>query len=511
MSLWLRQKIQAVSRPMIVFSALLLVLSYPPTDLGWLAFVALIPWLCVLEGLSPRAAWWHGYMVGLIFFGGTIWWLGHVTVTGAVVLVAYLALYFAAFSAAVVWVIRRTSGVQPLVLVSVLASLWTLLEWVRGWFGSGMGWNLLAHTQWQTPLLQWAEWVGVYGVSWIVAFVNLLLWQAWRRRGGRPLAVAAVVLVGTLTVGAFRAATVERALAQGKSLRVAVVQGNIPQNQKWDLDYVQQIQRRYEELTAEAARAQAAIIVWPETSVPALADDQAVQTWLGGLATQAHAVLLVGAPWQMAVAPTRLYNSALLFSQTGQLRARHDKLHLVPFGEFIPGEQWFTGLGRLRDHLPIGQFVAGTRPTVFHLPTTPPTTMSALICFEDLFPEISRTLVLRGARVLATITNDAWFGRTAAPLQHAQASVFRAVEHRVWMLRAANTGLSCAINPTGRIVADVHDEHGQRINVSGIAVAPITLATLGPTLYTSCGDWWLLICLAILWMARPPRRPVQTS
>ena len=517
-----------------ILSALLLILSYPPFDLGWLALVALIPWLRWLRTVPTlRAAWRDGYGLGLLVFGGTIWWLVHVTVVGTLLLVAYLALYVAAFSAAAAWCLRRLDGRSPLVTTLVLSSVWTLLEYVRGSVFSGFGWNLLAHTQWRSPLLQTADLVGVYGVSWLVVFINVGVWQAWphhlpqaqragpldlpplagrqvvgwRHRSLRPATAVAVVLALTVGYGTVRRAVVERAAEQGKRVRVALVQGNIPQDQKWDVDYVELITTRYEALTRQAARDGAAFILWPETAVPGLANEAEHLLWLETLSRAAQAPLLVGAPWGTWDPTGQLFNSALLVTPDGWLVDRYDKLHLVPFGEFIPGESWLPALGRLRARLPIGRFTPGARETVFRVPTAPPIRLSVLICFEDLFPAISRAMVRRGAQVLATITNDAWFGRTAAPIQHAQASVFRAVEHRVWMLRAANTGFSCAIDPLGRIVAAVQGPDGP-LGVSGIRVVPMAVASAGPTMYTRWGDWWLLPCALLVLL---PLIPLPTS
>ncbi len=502
--------------PGVLLSALLLVLAYPPADVGLLGLVALIPWLRTLETLAEddmphpfRAAWWSGYRLGILYFGGTMWWLGHVTITGTVVLVAYLALYPAAFGVLTVWALRWRVA-EGLPLAAFLASGWTLLEWVRSTFGTGLGWNLLAHTQWRGPFLQLADLVGVYGVSWFVALLNAAIWQAWRRRG-RSATVIVLLVLAAVGYAAARRAVVERAIAPHPVLSVAVVQGNIPQEQKWDAEYVAKIADRYEDLTRQAAAAGAKLIVWPETSVPGFANEPEWRDWLTDRSDEVGAPLLVGAPWLEEHPGPRLFNSALLVTPVEGIVERYDKLHLVPFGEFLPGEIWWPVLGRVRERLPIGQFTPGTHPTIFQIPTDPPVTAGVLICFEDVFPDISRLMVRRGARLLATITNDAWFGQTAAPIQHTQASVFRAVEHRVWMLRAANTGYSCVIDPLGRIVAAVHDAQGRAIGVPGVQVVPIPVGSAAPTVYTLLGDWWLLLCAGSLLLTVSLQNRSQTS
>ena len=229
--------------PRIWLSALLLVLAYPPFDLGLLGLVALIPWLQTLEEASPRAAWRAGYWLGVLFFAGTMWWLVYVTVVGFVALVAYLALFFAA-----VWLMRRPS---PWTLVA-LPSWWASLEYLRSTLLSGLGWNLLAHTQWRGPLLQVAELGGVFMVSWIVALVNVGVWLSVRRSSWRPTVLAVLVLVIAVGYGAVRRTTVEHHLREGPTVRVGLVQGNIPQSQKWDPKFAQMIVERYTRLTQQA-------------------------------------------------------------------------------------------------------------------------------------------------------------------------------------------------------------------------------------------------------------------
>jgi apolipoprotein N-acyltransferase len=205
----------------------------------------------------------------------------------------------------------------------------------------------------------------------------------------------------------------------------------------------------------------------------------------------------------------RLTNSAALLGQDGSVTARYDKLHLVPFGEFVPGESVMPWLRNLLP--PIGDFVPGHHYTVFSMPMrnaefgmrngysalrTPHSALqfSVLVCFEDVFPELARRFVQRGAQWLVTITNDAWFGNTAAPYQHAQASTFRAVELRVPMVRAANTGWSGCIDSRGRWVASVRDPRGEELFVEGVAVCEVTVGDTS-TVYHRWGDWFAWLCL----------------
>ena len=216
--------------------------------------------------------------------------------------------------------------------------------------------------------------------------------------------------------------------------------------------------------------------------------------------------LLVGTPAVVFDGAAKFMNSAVLVGADGALAGRYNKLHLVPFGEFIPFESVLPWLRTILP--PIGDFIPGGEHTVFRPDLLPP--LSALICFEDLFPDLARRFVNRGARVLAVITNDAWFHRTAAAYQHAQASTLRAVELRVPVVRAANTGWSGCISDRGQWIASVRDAQGQELFVEGVAVCEVGVGAQ-TTLYRRFGDWFALLCLVIVAgsaiMARLWKRP----
>ena len=298
----------------------------------------------------------------------------------------------------------------------------------------------------------------------------------------------------------------------GKTVRVAVVQGNIPQDEKWDAAFVAKILDHYETLTRTAAATQPALIVWPETSVPGyLGIDEAITQRMTRLVRTVQRPLLVGSPVPtLTGGRVTMMNSAMLIDDAGQFAGRYDKLHLVPFGEFVPFEQAVPWLRTILP--PIGEFSPGHEYTVFTLPVkssefrvassnSQPAThnsqlrFSVLICFEDMFPEMARRFVRQGARLLLVITNDAWFGPTAAAYQHAQASAFRAVELRVPMARAANTGWSGCIDPTGRWIGGVRQaQTGAELFVDGTHTCELPLGGAASA-YLRWGDWFALLCL----------------
>lgn len=510
------------SVPSLLLSALLLILSYPPFDQGWLAWVALIPWLCALRGVAPRQAFLRGYFVGFLFFAGTVWWVGHVTVTGAVALIAYLALFFAGWSVLAAQAVpaRAVPGTENAATPAAkgtwyrclvcLPAAWALLEFLRNVLLSGFGWNLLAHTQWnRLPLIQIADLTGAHGVSFLVVLVNVSLFAAWRaaragaggagrvadRRGALgALALVMLCVAAALIYGTARISQVDAQPAGGgPALRVAALQGNIPQTLKWDPSYIEEIWLQYEALTQAAAAEKPDLIVWPETAVPGFLEDADIRPRLEQAARASGTFLLVGVPTERqlpsagAAPSARLFNSAVLLAPDGTELQRCDKIHLVPFGEFIPLKPVF---GWLQNAVPIGDFSPGGEFIVFRDAQGPPLAFSVAICFEDLFPGLSSAFVRRGAQALFVITNDGWFGRSAASLQHLQASVFRAVEGRVWVVRAANTGWTGFVDPAGRRLP----APGQAPRFEeGVAVGEIRPAPVASP-YVRWGEWFLGLC-----------------
>jgi len=493
-------------------SAVLLVLSFPSFNQPWCAWVALMPWLTALRGLSGYRAFWWSYLIGLLFFLGSIWWLIYVTVVGWILLCAYLALFFGAFG----WVASRVStGHWPLATGHwIIPAAWVALEYLRSHLLSGFGWNLLAYSQapWWA-ITQCADLTGAWGVSFLLVLVNTALERfLWPETGKRErMASVLVVMVSLAAALNYSAWRIPQVTGRGTT-RVAVVQGNIPQEEKWDAAFQGRIQQRYLSLTREAAATNPDLIVWPETSVPGfLGVEEAVTRPVTELAKSVGHALLVGAPVPaFSVNEGPLFNSAILLNSSGQPSARYDKLHLVPFGEFIPGERFFPWLRPILP--PIGDFIPGHSYTVFRTPVSgfgfrvssvnsklatqnSELRFSTLICFEDIFPELARRFVREGARLLLVITNDAWFGPTAAAYQHAQASTFRAIELRVPVARAANTGWSGGIDPAGRWIGSVHDAAGRELFVAGTRMCHLPSGS-ADSFYLRWGDWFAWLCVA---------------
>ena len=233
-------------------------------------------------------------------------------------------------------------------------------------------------------------------------------------------------------------------------MKVSVIQGNIDQDKKWDEQYRDETLSLYEKLTRKASESRPDLIVWPETAVPFLFEREIrYQERLKEFVSAIHIPLLFGSPaLDRAAGENEWYNSAYLLDSDGRLVNRYDKINLVPFGEYIPFHSLLFFVNKITEG--IGDFKPGKRTTVFEIPGHP---VGTLICFEVIFPELFRKFVDRGAVLMTTMTNDAWFGATSAPYQHFSMVVFRALENRTPVARAANTGISGFIDSRGHILA----------------------------------------------------------
>ena len=529
-----------------VCSGVLYALCFAPFNLTWFCWIALTPLMGAIwfSGAQSRRSWIRslllGYVAGLTFFWIVFSWLTTVTVLGWFVLQFYMAIYFAIWAwfcdlvrprapnkrrarAASKWdqmlVQARTAappGVQSpwtkstsnLRLAFILAAAWTTLEWLRGWVFSGFGWNGLGvalHDNW--PLIQITELTGVAGLSFLVAFANVIvittayrLVVEARTRVMRPhfdFTVTMASIVGVLIFG-IRAAQVAPAT---KPLRVAAVQSNVPQHQKFDPDFTRRIFDQFHRLSEVALRSNPPpdLLVWPESSMPGpvLADPQS-RKFVMDLAASSETDLLLGT---IDVDERNAYNAAILISDGGERVQVYRKVHLVPFGEYIPGRHKVPLLAQIvGDQVP-GDFKAGTEYTVFTL-TNGNVHVAPLICFEDTVGELTRQFVLPtetspGANLLVDMTNDAWFLRSAGSHQHLANAIFRTVETRRPMIRAANTGVTCFINQFGRITQILRDDTGSTFT-EGVLAGEIKVPVEPElTFYVRHGELFAKACAAI--------------
>ena len=490
---------------LVLGAALLLILSFPGFNMWIFAWVAFLPLFFAIEGQEPLKAFLISYLAGFIFFLGTIYWLIHVTFPGMFVVVAYLALYFGIFGL----LINYSQPLAPYFQLLSIPAAWVALEWIRAHMFTGFGWNLLGYSQsLNLPIIQIADMFGVYGVSFIIIMFNVAVFLAvknFRKRAEEimPLAMAVMIILIVSGYGFFRLNNV----FTGERLKVAVIQGNIPQEDKWDQRFADMIMDKYDRLTKEVSQGKADLVIWPETSVPGFIESETdLFENVRDLSVGIRTPILIGAPrYEDINGRTSYYNSAYFFLKDGKMACRYDKVHLVPFGEYLPLKN-ILGFVERFSRRPIGDFTAGKEFTVFEffisrtikekdlsMRFAKKIGFSCLICFEDIFPDLAREFIKRDALFLVNITNDAWFGRSSAAYQHAQASVFRAVENRTNVIRAANTGLSCFIDQKGRIAERV-SLNGKDLFVDGSMIHEIILSRI-KTIYTVYGDMFAYICI----------------
>jgi apolipoprotein N-acyltransferase len=333
-------------------------------------------------------------------------------------------------------------------------------------------------------VIQIAAWTGVYGVTALMVLVNTAL--AWTALERRWRVAAAACLVSAASVGgALLVGHVHLAPAVAPTLPVAVVQGNIPQAVKWDAAFKAETLRIYEELTLAAAPGNR-LVVWPEAAVPAYVRfEPGMMRWLTDLAVGARVPLLVGVPdAEREGQRTRYLNSAFLVDAEG-VRARYDKIHLVPFGEYVPLKRLLFFVEAIAAE--IGDFTPGRQVALLPLEGAQ---FGTVICYEVIFPDLFRRFVAGGASFMANITNDAWFGDSGGPLQHLAMVPLRAVENRIAIVRAANTGVSAFVLPSGAI------ESTLPLGARGTLRREVPLRR-GDTFYTRFGDVFAYACAAV--------------
>jgi apolipoprotein N-acyltransferase len=486
----LRKIIQALNKiyPLLLCLACAVLLALPFFDgnlwpLSWIGF---LPLFLLLEDKNPIKAFGWCYLFGLIFFISVLYWLIHVTMLGWIILSIILALYFGLFGS----VVSLSKKIKDVYLVLFFPCSWVCLEFLRGSLFTGFPWALMGYSQYKNLLIiQIADITGVYGISFLVLLTNFVIYKLIKNNNSSFKYMIWTIII-ILLVSGYGYFKLNQKYKE-KKFRVSVIQGNIPQEKKWQYQLRASILDKHLILSRQAAADNPDIIIWPETSVPGeLEQEPLLYNDIFSLAKQLKADLLVGT---VTSKEGDFYNSAVLISKYGLIKNRYDKLHLVPFGEYIPFPNIF---GFVADIAPaaIGNFEFGKDYVIFSLDKEKQITFSVLICFEDVFGYLARNSVRKGAKFLVNITNDAWFKKTVEPYQHLQSSVFRAIENRVWVVRAANTGVSCFISPRGEVVATVKDETtGDEVFISGYKTHNISLEDK-QSLYSRFGDLFVMCC-----------------
>jgi apolipoprotein N-acyltransferase len=512
---------------MAVASGLALGLAFPKFDLNLLAWIALVPLLYAVEDRRLRAVFGYSMLQGFVFYVLTLYWaviplhtFAHSPMWMAVgpmlLLSAVEALFVAGTMVGAIFVTRRLR----IPLVITLPILWAAVEWLRSFFPIGFPWNLVGYAAYRNlGLIQFAEITGVYGVSALIIFFNAVVYTVMaapasaNRLKIRSLSVLTGLMVAAMVFSGLRIDQLKNQKYDG-ALKVAMVQGNIPQSIKWNPNFRSSSFQVYVDQTLHAAAEHPDLIVWPEAAAvfyvqpqdlyPAqLADDAQYRALLLRLARDAHTPILFGAPaLRFGENEIDSYNRAYLVSADGHIVDYYDKIDLAPFAEYVPARRFF-GFFVQKVVVGLGEFIPGTRQTLFDVKGA---RLVVLICYEGIFPDLSRRAVAHGADLLLNITNDAWYGNSSAPYQLLAMSAMRSVETHTAMVRVANTGISAVIEPDGRITARTE------LFTRGTEIRTVKWRR-GGTIYTAIGDLFAEICfglgiIGLIAALFAPRRPL---
>jgi len=475
-----------------ILSGILLILIFPNANLEFLAWFALVPLFLSIRNKGLKSAFGLGLLTGLISFLGIVYWIKILSpLIALLVLAFYLALYIA-FFCFLLTVINRKLKSDIWYLISA-PILWVSVEYLRSSFPSGFPWALLGHSQYlNTPLIQISEFTGVYGVSFLIVLVNVTIAHLITDHRS-PITVLrkilpvviVVVIVGVCFVYGKLILRNAHLIPRNSELKVGIVQGNVDLEEKWR-GFHEKVLDIHIRLTEEVAKEEPELIVWSETATAScLKHDGEDLIRLSNLAKRLKTHLLIGS---LDLAPEdNYYNSAFLISPQGNITYQYNKIHLVPFGEVIPLRRQIPFLARLVERMGGGGFSPGEKLTIFNLNGE---RFGVLICYEGVFDNLVRKFVKNGADFIINITNDAWYERTSAPYQHFSSSIFRAIENRVPVVRAANTGVSGFIDSQGRIKKDLD------IFIEGTLVDKISLKRQ-ETFYTRFGNLFAYLCLGL--------------
>ncbi len=540
-----------------IFSALLLFFSFPNVNLYPFAWIAMVPFFIALTRATGwKSAFWIGYVTGFLFFAGLLPAIAllypyaniFATMIAYLLLVGYTGLYFAVFAALMKFVPVRSGVLFPL----AAACIWTALEWVRSWMITGFPWGSIGYSQWNNlPGIQVASLFSVHGISFVIVLFNasiatlLCNRQQWRQEI-RALVLPMILTIFCFSYGVLQLQDAEpldreanaTAPADTETLNVALVPGNVSQLRKWDVNQFPAILQHYINLTYKASREAPDLIVWPETSIRSRALTGAWPRSYGRFSRMLRETsipILVGTAnrgkTDEAIGKFSkdidkknqpIYNRVLSISPDGKIHGDYAKMHLVPFGEYVPLTNLLPDFipnfiqfepfvhGKTVNLLPV--FIVKDKtdtqkrmdglfrdPKVFVVKDktdTQKVEIGASICFESAFPDEFRRPVQNGARVMGIFTNDAWFKGTAFPGLHLSMAPFRAIENRIAVFRSANGGFTCIVDKFGRITTPMIAPNATQ----EVLIAPVPLLSSTErqqTLYTRYGDWFPILCALV--------------
>jgi len=493
-----------------VLSGLLLTCSFPKIGADWAAWFSLVPMLFALKSLPPRNAFYMGLTTGVVHYLTLLYWLipmmetyGHIPLWLGSCFIFLLALYLG-FYVAIFSAILKRFCIQPLSVFFLIPVLTVSLEYLRSILFSGFPWGLFGYSQYsRLSLIQISDITGVYGISFMIALVNgaffvILLnltkgrWQnslVSRKAAAGSAVLTALMLAAVILYGNQRIKTIDELQSGSPTAKISVIQGNIDQSKKWENSYQQTTVDKYIRLSLSTSSESPELIVWPETATPFyflsryhLYLTRQIQEGI----KRSGAFFLVGSPsYERTDYKIEYYNSAYLLNPKGDSTGKYNKVHLVPYGEYIPLKKWFPFLGKLVAQ--VGDFKPGKKGSTL---TWGENRIGIQICFEVIFPDLARAMAKNQAALFVNLTNDAWFGTSSGPYQHFSMTIFRSVENKRALVRSANTGISGFIDPCGRILSTTP--------LSTEAALTQTVPFMKTeTVYMIVGDLFALVCLVL--------------
>ncbi len=504
---------------------LLLSFSFPSPCISYLAWIALVPWFIIIS--TGYKIGLFSYLVGFLFFVINLSWLWFVTGFGEILLSFYLALYFYVFGIVLHYLHRRLK----LPLVFVAPFVWVALEYLRSFPYLGLPWFFIGHSQYlDLPLIQFADITGVYGISFLIVVFNAAIADLTEQfflkinynsvidsfaapKKNSKVLWSTIIIIPCLLISLvllYGYFDLKENFASTNGPTICVVQGNVPQGVKVtaDKEEKKEILLKYTNLSLEAAGEEVDMIVWPETMVPGILniDSNILNREIDRLskesvqkitdATSAN-LILGGTAIDVHNAKAYYFNTAFHYDRQGRFVDRYDKIYLVPFGEFIPFEKWLSFFSHI---VPYSVSLSGgKRRTIFEPDTRKGEKkykFGIVICYEDTVASLVRHFRKNGAEFMVNITNDAWFHDSSELDQHLAIMVFRSVENRISIARAANNGISSFIAPNGEIY-DCLVKDGKNKEIDGILCNKIRFENSVYSWYTKHGDVFALSCLSI--------------
>lgn len=468
-----------------IISGILLGLSFQKFNLFLFAWVAFIPLIYCIYKNNLKSSVLYGFVTGITYSLIAFNWMFLFLLTNtksmkAALIVAilfwlYQSIYFVLWSFIICFIKKNNN----LIILVFSSSVWAILEYIKNYFLSGFPINLLGYSQSSfTALIQFADVFGVYGISFIIILINFLLFY-WIYNKNKKYLIAAFIIISILLIYGFIRINQISKINYKEEIKIGIVQPNIPQEKKWRRSLKDEIIKIIYDMAQYFKDKNCEIILYPETLLPRMLEEtEEIQSLVKNISNYADISLIGG----KSIENERLYNSIFLISKEGNIIDKYKKRHLILFGEYVPFENFLVKL--LKKINLTDNFSKEHELKVFKFENY---TLGINICSENYYPYLSRELVLKGATLLTTHSNDAWCDGLSYPYQHFVLDVFRAIENRKYLVVSSNTGISGVITPTGKIVR-------QTKNQEQVCFEEIVYANNYITIYDRIGDLFVLVC-----------------